>query len=125
MKACDEQAARARRVSSRASRGSASSLWTPPERRDELGRSPNAPERARRTPDAAQRTERARAQRATRDRARTQRALRRAMIGAVQLDFAAREVTIKLVYYGPALSGKTTNLSRAPRAAPAPTRAGG
>ena len=29
---------------------------------------------------------------------------------AVQLDFAAREVTIKLVYYGPALSGKTTNL---------------
>jgi mutual gliding-motility protein MglA len=28
----------------------------------------------------------------------------------VQLDFAAREVTIKLVYYGPALSGKTTNL---------------
>jgi hypothetical protein len=29
----------------------------------------------------------------------------------VQLDFAAREVTIKLVYYGPALSGKTTNLA--------------
>jgi signal recognition particle receptor subunit beta len=29
---------------------------------------------------------------------------------AVQLDFAAREVTMKLVYYGPALSGKTTNL---------------
>jgi signal recognition particle receptor subunit beta len=29
---------------------------------------------------------------------------------AVQLDFAAREVTIKLVYYGPALSGKTSNL---------------
>jgi len=29
----------------------------------------------------------------------------------VQLDFANREVTIKLVYYGPALSGKTTNLS--------------
>jgi hypothetical protein len=28
----------------------------------------------------------------------------------VQLDFAAREVTVKLVYYGPALSGKTTNL---------------
>lgn len=28
----------------------------------------------------------------------------------MQLDFAAREVTIKLVYYGPALSGKTTNL---------------
>lgn len=28
----------------------------------------------------------------------------------MQLDFAAREVTMKLVYYGPALSGKTTNL---------------
>jgi signal recognition particle receptor subunit beta len=28
----------------------------------------------------------------------------------VQLDFSARELTIKLVYYGPALSGKTTNL---------------
>jgi signal recognition particle receptor subunit beta len=28
----------------------------------------------------------------------------------LQLDFAARELTIKLVYYGPALSGKTTNL---------------
>jgi signal recognition particle receptor subunit beta len=28
----------------------------------------------------------------------------------VQLDFVAREVTIKLVYYGPALSGKTSNL---------------
>ena len=28
----------------------------------------------------------------------------------MQLDFTAREVTIKLVYYGPALSGKTTNL---------------
>jgi signal recognition particle receptor subunit beta len=28
----------------------------------------------------------------------------------VQLDFANRELTIKLVYYGPALSGKTTNL---------------
>jgi signal recognition particle receptor subunit beta len=28
----------------------------------------------------------------------------------VQLDFKARELTIKLVYYGPALSGKTTNL---------------
>lgn len=32
------------------------------------------------------------------------------MIRSVQLDFKAREVTIKLVYYGPALSGKTTNL---------------
>ena len=28
----------------------------------------------------------------------------------MQLNFAGREVTIKLVYYGPALSGKTTNL---------------
>ncbi|HEY4121704.1 MAG TPA: gliding motility protein, partial [Byssovorax sp.] len=28
----------------------------------------------------------------------------------MQLDFTAREVTIKIVYYGPALSGKTTNL---------------
>jgi signal recognition particle receptor subunit beta len=28
----------------------------------------------------------------------------------VQVDFKAREVTIKIVYYGPALSGKTTNL---------------
>jgi mutual gliding-motility protein MglA len=28
----------------------------------------------------------------------------------LQLDFAAREITVKLVYYGPALSGKTTNL---------------
>ena len=28
----------------------------------------------------------------------------------MQLDFVARELTIKLVYYGPALSGKTTNL---------------
>src|SRR4029077_13988818 len=26
------------------------------------------------------------------------------------LDFQARELTVKLVYYGPALSGKTTNL---------------
>ncbi len=28
----------------------------------------------------------------------------------MQLDFVARELTIKLVYYGPALSGKTSNL---------------
>lgn len=28
----------------------------------------------------------------------------------MQIDFAAKEMTIKLVYYGPALSGKTTNL---------------
>jgi mutual gliding-motility protein MglA len=34
----------------------------------------------------------------------------------VQLDFAARELTIKLVYYGPALSGKTTNLEALHRA---------
>jgi hypothetical protein len=30
----------------------------------------------------------------------------------MQLDFQARELTIKLVYYGPALSGKTTNLQK-------------
>jgi signal recognition particle receptor subunit beta len=29
----------------------------------------------------------------------------------LQLDFKSRELTLKLVYYGPALSGKTTNLS--------------
>jgi len=28
----------------------------------------------------------------------------------MQFDFKAREITVKLVYYGPALSGKTTNL---------------
>jgi signal recognition particle receptor subunit beta len=28
----------------------------------------------------------------------------------LQIDFQARELTVKLVYYGPALSGKTTNL---------------
>ncbi len=28
----------------------------------------------------------------------------------LQIDFSAREITVKLVYYGPALSGKTTNL---------------
>src|SRR5687768_1922541 len=28
----------------------------------------------------------------------------------MQVDFQARELTVKLVYYGPALSGKTTNL---------------
>lgn len=36
---------------------------------------------------------------------------------AVQLDFSARELTIKLVYYGPALSGKTTNLQSLHKAA--------
>jgi len=35
----------------------------------------------------------------------------------VQLDFANRELTIKLVYYGPALSGKTTNLQALHRVA--------
>jgi len=30
----------------------------------------------------------------------------------LQVDFAQRELTIKLVYYGPALSGKTTNLQQ-------------
>jgi signal recognition particle receptor subunit beta len=39
----------------------------------------------------------------------------------VQLDFAARELTIKLVYYGPALSGKTTNLHALHQAAAADT----
>jgi hypothetical protein len=34
----------------------------------------------------------------------------RAILAAVQINFGGREVTIKLVYYGPALSGKTTNL---------------
>lgn len=41
----------------------------------------------------------------------------------MQLDFAARELTIKLVYYGPALSGKTTNL-QALHAASDPSAAG-
>jgi hypothetical protein len=35
----------------------------------------------------------------------------------VQLDFVTRELTIKIVYYGPALSGKTTNLVALHRAA--------
>ncbi|MCC6217241.1 MAG: gliding motility protein [Polyangiaceae bacterium] len=35
----------------------------------------------------------------------------------MQLDFSARELTIKLVYYGPALSGKTTNLQALHKAA--------
>jgi hypothetical protein len=30
----------------------------------------------------------------------------------LQLDFHSREIAIKLVYYGPALSGKTTNLQK-------------
>src|SRR5580693_7582027 len=36
--------------------------------------------------------------------------VRRRGSNGLQLNFAAREVTVKLVYYGPALSGKTTNL---------------
>jgi thymidine kinase len=28
----------------------------------------------------------------------------------VQINMAEREITVKVVYYGPALSGKTTNL---------------
>jgi signal recognition particle receptor subunit beta len=39
----------------------------------------------------------------------------------VQLDFSERELTIKLVYYGPALSGKTTNLQALHEAADAKT----
>jgi signal recognition particle receptor subunit beta len=35
----------------------------------------------------------------------------------MQLDFSARELTIKLVFYGPALSGKTTNLQALHQAA--------
>jgi signal recognition particle receptor subunit beta len=30
----------------------------------------------------------------------------------VQINMAAREITLKIVYYGPALSGKTTNLQK-------------
>jgi len=40
----------------------------------------------------------------------------------VQIDFSAREVTIKIVYYGPALSGKTTNLVSLHRQAGADAR---
>jgi signal recognition particle receptor subunit beta len=40
----------------------------------------------------------------------------------VQFDFAAKELTIKLVYYGPALSGKTTNLVSLHRLADAGAR---
>lgn len=40
----------------------------------------------------------------------------------MQLDFSAREVTVKLVYYGPALSGKTTNLVALHERAGADTR---
>lgn len=40
----------------------------------------------------------------------------------MQLDFSTRELTIKLVYYGPALSGKTTNLQALHEAASGETR---
>ena len=40
----------------------------------------------------------------------------------MQLDFSAREVTVKLVYYGPALSGKTSNLVALHELAGADTR---
>lgn len=40
----------------------------------------------------------------------------------MQLDFQERELTIKLVYYGPALSGKTTNLQIIHRLLPAEGR---
>jgi len=40
----------------------------------------------------------------------------------VQLDFTQRELTLKLVYYGPALSGKTTNLQSIHRCASAGSR---
>jgi len=42
----------------------------------------------------------------------------------VQLDFSARELTVKLVYYGPALSGKTTNLQALHHAAVDPAATG-
>jgi len=40
----------------------------------------------------------------------------------MQLDFGQRELTIKLVYYGPALSGKTTNLQSLHRRTSATSR---
>lgn len=40
----------------------------------------------------------------------------------MQLDFAARELILKLVYYGPALSGKTTNLQALHKVADDATR---
>src|SRR6516225_9833545 len=33
-------------------------------------------------------------------------------IKMVQINMSAREITVKVVYYGPALSGKTTNLQQ-------------
>jgi hypothetical protein len=38
-------------------------------------------------------------------------------VSIVHIDIGAREITIKLVYYGPALSGKTTNLQALHQAA--------
>jgi mutual gliding-motility protein MglA len=38
-------------------------------------------------------------------------------VTTVQIDFSIREITIKIVFYGPALSGKTTNLQALHRAA--------
>jgi signal recognition particle receptor subunit beta len=43
-------------------------------------------------------------------------------VTTVQIDFSIREITIKLVYYGPALSGKTTNLQALHRAADSSAR---
>lgn len=40
----------------------------------------------------------------------------------MQLDFATKQLTIKLVYYGPALSGKTTNLQALHQAADAQSK---
>jgi len=40
----------------------------------------------------------------------------------VQIDFNSREITVKLVYYGPALSGKTTNLQSIHRLADSSSR---
>ncbi len=40
----------------------------------------------------------------------------------MQVDFQAHELTVKLVYYGPALSGKTTNLQAIHRLASPDTR---
>jgi hypothetical protein len=39
-----------------------------------------------------------------------------------QLNLAAREITLKIVYYGPALSGKTTNLQQLHRMSSSSTR---
>jgi len=41
---------------------------------------------------------------------RSDKDARSGKIDAVQINFGGREIALKLVYYGPALSGKTTNL---------------